>query len=140
MNPLLVGGILDIGSKVIDKLFPDPQQKIQAQIELMKLQQEGAFKELDATVEMSKAQAEINKVEAGTDLYRGGWRPGCGWICVLGLFYTFIFQPIAPAIIALTTGKAIELPLIKDEALTTLLYGMLGLAGWRTVERVKDKI
>ncbi|MFZ9343102.1 MAG: 3TM-type holin, partial [Candidatus Nanopelagicaceae bacterium] len=65
MNPLLVGGILDIGSKVIDKLFPDPQQKIQAQIELMKLQQEGAFKELDATVEMSKAQAEINKVEAG---------------------------------------------------------------------------
>ena len=91
MNPLLVGGILDIGSKVIDKLFPDPQQKIQAQMELMKLQQEGAFRELDAAVEMSKAQAEINKVEAGSDVFRGGWRPACGWICALGFFTTLFF-------------------------------------------------
>lgn len=137
MNPLLVGGILDIGSKVIDKLFPDPQQKMQAQMELMKLQQDGAFKELDTIVELSKAQTEINKVEASGDLFRGGWRPACGWICASGLFYTFILRPIAPPVIALTTGKAIELPPLDDNTLMTLLFGMLGLGGLRTFERIR---
>jgi len=139
MNPLLVGGILDIGSKVIDKLFPDPQQKIQAQIELMKLQQEGAFRELDAAVEMSKAQAEINKVEAGSDVFRGGWRPACGWICAFGLFYEFIFRSIAPPLIALTTGRGIEFAALDSDTLMTLLVGMLGLGGYRTMEKIKSK-
>ncbi len=37
MNPLLIGSVIDIGSKVIDRLFPDPQQKAIAQLELLKL-------------------------------------------------------------------------------------------------------
>ncbi len=34
--------ILDIGTKLIDKLIPDPEAKAKAQLELVKLQQEGS--------------------------------------------------------------------------------------------------
>jgi hypothetical protein len=63
MNPLLVGGIFDLAGKVFDKLFPNPEEKAKAQLELFKLQQEGAFKELEAQLQMSKGQMEINKAE-----------------------------------------------------------------------------
>jgi hypothetical protein len=36
-----IGAILDIGGKLIDRFFPDPEQKAKAQMELMKMQQEG---------------------------------------------------------------------------------------------------
>jgi hypothetical protein len=139
MNPLLIGSVIDIGTKVIDRLFPDPQQKALAQMELFKLQQAGELKEIDFVLELSKAQSEINKVEAGSDLFRGGWRPACGWICAFGLGYNFIFRPIFPAIFAMITGKALELPMIENDTLMTLLMGMLGLGGMRTIEKLKNR-
>ena len=137
MNPLIVGSVLDIGSKVIDRLFPDQNQKAAAQLELIKLQQEGEFKQIDTAFELAKGQMDINKVEAGTDLFRGGWRPACGWICSFGLFYSFILRPIAPPLIALTTGRGIEFAALDSDTLMTLLVGMLGLGGYRTMEKIK---
>ncbi len=43
--------------KVLDKVIPDPQAKAQAQIELLRLQQAGEFKEIDAQLEMARNQA-----------------------------------------------------------------------------------
>ena len=37
MFPL--GAILDIGSKLVDKFFPDPQQAEQAKLKLLEMQQ-----------------------------------------------------------------------------------------------------
>lgn len=139
MNPLIVGSVLDIGSKVIDRLFPDQNQKAAAQLELIKLQQEGEFKQIDTALELAKGQMDINKVEAGTDLFRGGWRPACGWICSFGLFYSFILRPIAPPLFAALTGKALELQPLDNDTLMSLLFGLLGLGAFRTVERIKGK-
>jgi hypothetical protein len=139
MNPLLIGSVIDIGSKVIDRLFPDPQQKAIAQLELLKLQQSGEFKELDAHVELARGQMEINKIEAGSDLFRGGWRPACGWICVSGLFYNAILQPIVPELVAMITGKAMTLRPADTEVLMTLLGGLLGLGGMRSWEKLKNR-
>ena len=46
MEPIAL--ILGIGSKLIDKLFPDPEQKAAAQLELFKLQQTGELAKLTA--------------------------------------------------------------------------------------------
>ena len=58
MFPL--GAILSIGEKLIDKFFPDPEQKAKAQLELMKMQQEGDFKKIEADIieqqELTKRQ------------------------------------------------------------------------------------
>lgn len=40
--------LFDIGTKLIDKLIPDPEAKAKAQQELIKLQQEGKLAELNA--------------------------------------------------------------------------------------------
>ena len=55
MNPL---AIFDIGSKILDKVFPDPMQKAEAQAKLLSLQQAGELKELDASMQIITAEAK----------------------------------------------------------------------------------
>lgn len=138
MNPLLVGGIFDLAGKVFDKLFPNPEEKAKAQYELFKLQQEGAFKELEAELQMAQGQMDINKAEAESpDFFRGGWRPFIGWVCGLGLAYQFIFRPLLTFTLMVAETKVQALPALEMETLMTLLLGMLGLGGLRTAEKLK---
>jgi len=53
MFPL--GAILDIGSKLIDKFFPDPEQKAKAQLELLQMQQSGELAKMANDTELTKA-------------------------------------------------------------------------------------
>jgi uncharacterized membrane protein (DUF106 family) len=55
---LPLAAILDVGMKVLDKFVPDPQAKANAQMELLKMQQEGRLAELQADV---KEQEELTK-------------------------------------------------------------------------------
>ena len=52
MFPL--GAILDIGSKLIDKFFPDPEQKAKAQLELLQMQQNGELAQINADIAEGK--------------------------------------------------------------------------------------
>jgi len=138
MNPLLVGGIFDLAGKVFDKLFPNPEEKAKAQLELFKLQQEGAFKELEAELTLATGQMEINKAEAqSTDFFRGGWRPFIGWVCGFGLAYQFLFRPILTFVLMVAETKVQTLPTLELDTLMTLLFGILGLGAMRTTEKLK---
>ncbi len=50
--------ILGIGMKVLDKFFPDPEQKAKAQLELMQMQQNGELAKMQADM---AEQQEITK-------------------------------------------------------------------------------
>ena len=137
MTPL-IGGLIDAGLKVLDRVIPDPQAKAQAQLELLKLQQAGEFKVLEADLQLALAQTEVNKVEAASaDPFKSGWRPAAGWVCVLGLLYQFLLQPL------LAWGSVMQgysaPPVLELGDLYGLLFGMLGLGAYRSVERVKGK-
>lgn len=67
MFPL--GAILDIGSKLIDRLVPDPEQKAKAQLELMQMQQTGELAQLGADV---SEQQEVTK-RAQADMASDSW-------------------------------------------------------------------
>lgn len=137
MNPLLLGGLFDLAGKVFDKIFPDPQQAAQAKLELFKLQQNGELKVLEAETALATGQMEINKVEAASDsFFKSGWRPAVGWICVFGLFYQFVFLPFATFFLALYEVRAV-MPAMDLNTLMTLLFGLLGLGGYRTIEKLK---
>lgn len=125
---------------VLDKILPDPQQAADAKIKVLELAQRGELAALDADMRLAMGQLEVNKVEAGTDLFRGGWRPAVGWVCVFGLAYQFIGQPLLPWVVALFGVTVPPLPAIDNETLMVLLTGMLGLGGLRTFERVKGKL
>ena len=53
MFPL--GAILDIGSKLVDRLIPDPTKKAEAQLELLKLQASGELAKMANDSEITKA-------------------------------------------------------------------------------------
>ena len=75
---------------------------------------------------ISDAQIELNKIAAGsTSLFIAGWRPAAGWLGVFGLAYNAIIAPL------------FGLPMSPDNTLELLLYGLLGLGGLRTVEKMK---
>lgn len=52
-----IESILNIGSKIIDKLFPDKNDAQKYKLELLKMQQDGEFKELEAQKSIILAEA-----------------------------------------------------------------------------------
>jgi hypothetical protein len=132
-----LGSVFDFGSKVIDKIFPDKDAADKAKLEMLRLQQEGQFKELEMVFENAKSQIGVNVEEAkSSSLFVSGWRPAVGWVCVFALSYNYVLMPLATwsakfwypdmQMVALETGE-----------LMTLLLGMLGLGGLRTAEKIK---
>lgn len=124
-------------SGLLDKLIPDPEARAKAQLDLLKLQQDGAFKELDAQLQINLAQAEINKVEAASQNgFQAGWRPLAGYACVAGLGYEFLLRPLLPWVLIVSGTEAPPLPSL-DGVLFELMFGMIGLGTLRTADRWK---
>jgi hypothetical protein len=126
-------------AQIFDKVIPDPQAQADAKLKVMEMAQRGELAVLDADLKLALGQLEVNKIEAGTDMFRGGWRPAVGWTCVFGLVYQFLMQPLLPWIVTVAGGHVPPLPAIDNETLMLLLTGMLGLGGLRTFERVKGR-
>jgi hypothetical protein len=61
--------VLNVGMKILDKFFPDPEQKAKAQLELLKMQQEGDFKQIEADI---VEQQELTK-RAQSDMMSDSW-------------------------------------------------------------------
>jgi hypothetical protein len=126
-----LGSVFDFGSKVIDKIWPDPAQRDAAKLELFKAQQAGEFKEMEQAFELAKGQIAINTAEAtNPSVFTSGWRPFIGWVSGTGLAYQFLIYPVLIAFIP----KIVQLDM---GTLLTLLLGMLGLGAMRTTEKVK---
>ena len=84
------------------------------------------------------AQLEVNKVEAAhKSMFVAGWRPFVGWVCASALAYHFILQPILVFAISVG-GIEIVLPDFDMNSLLTILLGLLGLGGMRTLEKVRQ--
>jgi hypothetical protein len=124
---------------ILDKILPDPQAAAAAKIQVMELVQRGEMAQLDADLRLALAQSATNTEEAKTDTFRGGWRPACGWVCAAGLLYTFLLQPLLPWFVSISGHTVPPLPDIDSATLMSLLFGMLGLGGLRTFERIKGK-
>lgn len=135
-----VGALFNLGGKIIDKIWPDKVEAEKAKIRLFEMQQAGEFKELEAELEKARMQVAVNTAEAQSGSnFRGGWRPFIGWICGMGLFYSVLVQPIATGLIQAFVPDMSEfkMPVTDIGALMALLFGMLGLGGYRTFEKTK---
>ena len=127
-----VTALFEVGSKVLDRILPDPAQQAAAKLELMKLQQNGELAQITG-------QMEINKVEAASSsLFVSGWRPSIGWVCGAGFAVQFVIGPLAEWGSALA-GHPVKFPQMDTGTMMPLLLGMLGLGGLRTAEKLADK-
>lgn len=132
--------ILDAAIKIIDKIIPDPAAKAEAKLKVLELQQNGELKALELETQLALGQLEVNKVEAGSDsLFKSGWRPAVGWVCVAGLATQFLLAPLLPWLVGLIDSSVAPIPSLDLSELLTLLFGMLGLGAMRTTEKLKGK-
>lgn len=129
--------IIAEGLKILNKYIPDPQAQVAAQLEMMKIKQADAFKQVEASLQEMQMQADVNKVEAASDkVFVAGWRPFIGWICGVGLGLQVIIFPLVATVVA-AMGKSLVMPEMPVEVLMVNLTGMLGLAGARSWEKIK---
>lgn len=136
----MLQALLPIIGSVLDKILPDPQAAAEAKLRALEMAQKGELAGLDAEVKLALGQLEINKADAQSpSFFRGGWRPGVGWICVFGLGYTYLLRPLLPWIAAVAGLEVPPLPPIDTGELLVLLGGLLGLGGMRTIERLSGK-
>lgn len=136
-----LSSIFDFGSKLIDKLIPDPEAKAKAQAELIKAQSDGSLAELTLGIQAQQQQTDVNKIEAASSsLFVSGWRPAIGWVCAASLATQFIGAPalaFTSSLVGAAFGWHIPAPPVPPEwtQLTPILMGMLGLGAMRTVEK-----
>ena len=122
--------ILSVGSKILDRVIPDTNARDKAKEELAK-----AINDQDFQITM--AQIAVNAEEAKSDnLFKSGWRPSVGWICSIAFALHFVVLPILNIGLVGYGYKAITIPFDMD-TLFTVLGGLLGLGGLRTVEKMR---
>ena len=135
MTPLLA--FIPAISELLDKIIPDPAAREHAKLELMRTERAQDLEELQLALSADVSQNDINKVEAAShDRFVAGWRPFIGWVCGVAFCYHFILQPLLAFILA-NSGHTVILPVFDMSALSTILMGMLGLGGLRTLEKIK---
>ena len=129
----MIQALLPIVGTVIDKLvdrIPDPAARERA-----KLEAEATL--LAASVEEMRGQVEINKAEAGhASVFVSGWRPAIGWSCALAFAFMYVVSPMIVWLGGIF-GFTLPQPKFDADALMSLTFGMLGIAGFRTFEKVK---
>jgi hypothetical protein len=127
MFPL--GALLDIGGKILDKVFPDPAQAEQAKLKLLEMQQNGELAQIAAD---TAEQQELTKRQQA-DMASDSWmskniRPG-----------TLVFILFVYSAFAMMSAWDIEVNNNYVELLGQ--WGMLIMSfyfGGRTLEKIMD--
>ena len=117
--------------KILD-LIPDTNARARAEADYQRAL-------LDAAQAESADNREINKVEAAhRSIFVAGWRPFFGWISALCVLYAYLLKPlIACYLLAYHPEKLAFLPDFPMEYVWELIFGMLGISGLRSLEKVK---
>ena len=90
MFPL--GAILDIGSKLVDKFFPDPAQAEQANLKLLEMQQNGELAQLNADVSEQHELTDRLKADMGSDSWLSKNIRPMTLIAILSGYFIFAFM------------------------------------------------
>ena len=127
MNPMLLGGIFEVGKLLIERWVPDPEKKQQAEMEMFRMAAEGELKQVLAQLEINAREAEHQSV------FVAGWRPFFGWCGGIGFLYATLIQPI---MVWYGTAQGWPVPPeINMDLLWVVITGMLGIGGLRTYEK-----
>jgi hypothetical protein len=131
MFPL--GAVLDIGSKILDKVFPDPAAAEAAKLKLLEMQQNGELAQLNADVSEQHELTDRLKADMASDSWLSKNIRPMTLIAILSGYFTF----------AILSAAHIEVNQKYVELLGQ--WGMLIMSfyfGGRTLEKIigmKDK-
>lgn len=138
LGGLLGGGLGGKIADIIGSRIENKQIAAQTQLEIEKAIGERSHAIEMALIErdsqIAAAQSATNQIEAASDsLFKSGWRPAIGWVCVSALAYQMVFRPL------LAWASSVWLwmppPSLEMDTLLTLLFAILGLGAYRTYEK-----
>lgn len=135
MNNLLIGPISDLLGKVFDKVWPDPQKKAEAQLELYKMQQSGELETLK--VSLSAILSESSSTDPWTSRARPSFMYVIYILILMGIPMGFLSAFKPEMALAVATGLKMWLTAIPDELYTLFGVGYLGYTGSRSIEKIK---
>jgi len=131
----VITGLFSIGSKLIEKFFPDPAEKAKAELELLRMVRDGEMQEMQ--IALSAIIAEANSPDPWTSRAR----PSFLYVVYILLLWSIpmgiltIFKPEAAA--AFTAGFKAWMDSIPEPILTLFGTVMLGYVLGRSYEKVK---
>lgn len=135
MDPITISGIFSIGTKLIDKLIPDPEAKARAQLELLKLQQAGELDEMKTQLSAIIAEAQ------SPDPWTSRARPSFLYVVYILLLWSIpmgVMTIINPeAATAFTSGFGAWMKAIPPDVLTLFGVVMTGYVAGRSWEKVR---
>jgi len=127
---MILDSVLNIGAKILDRVIPDKAEREKAQAELVKMQLNGELQQLAGQLDINKTEAQHQSV------FVAGWRPFIGWVCGVALCYQFVLRPVITWAVPSLGYTVAEMPGLDDN-LWELMFGMLGLGGLRSYEKIK---
>ena len=140
MNPLALGGIVQAVGQLADDLITTDKERLDAELELRRL----GLEERKVESDLVRGQLEVNRTEAASSsLFVAGWRPAIGWVGATAMGYQFLAYPLLVWVWSLLQARGLvpaglqPPPMLDTDALWVVLSGMLGIAGLRSVEKVK---
>lgn len=134
------GGVADLISTVIKRVWPDKAAQQQAQeqfdLQLLQMQQRGELEQFDGQVKLALAQVQTNNTEAANgNFFVSGARPAVMWVCTTGLAYQLVARPFLQW--ASVGWWHVPVPPALDMGtLSSLLFGLLGLGAMHMTENV----
>lgn len=135
MDPITITSLFTIGSKIIDKFFPDPEQKAKAQLELLHMQQNG---------ELTMVQTQLSAIIAeakSADPWTSRARPSFLYVVYILLLWSIpmgvltIFKPEAAA--SFTLGFKGWMEAIPESIIVLFGTVMTGYVVSRGYEKTK---
>jgi len=123
--------ILGIGMKVLDKFFPDPEQKAKAQLELMQMQQNGELAKMQADMQEQGELTKRHTVDMASDSWLSKNIRPMTLLIILGGYFTFAMM------------SAFDMDTHKQYVELLGQWGIIIMSfyfGGRTVEKVADMV
>lgn len=135
IDPITLGGIFSIGGKLIDKLFPNPEEKAKAQLELLRMQQAGELDEMKTQLSAIIAEAQ------SADPWTSRARPSFLYVVYILLLWSIpmgiltVFSPESAA--KFTEGFGAWMQAIPEPVLTLFGVVVTGYVAGRSWEKVR---
>lgn len=135
MDPATIGGILSIGTKLIDKVFTSDEEKAKAKLSLLQMEQEGNLKEIQ--VQLSAIMAEAQSKDPWTSRAR----PSFLYVVYVLLLWSIpmgVMYVISPDTAEkFTEGFKMWMESIPEPVLTLFGVVMTGYVAGRSWEKVR---
>ena len=119
----MIASLLPVASKLLGKFIEDKDTKNKLAHEIATMAEKHAQ-------ELALQQIKVNQEEAKGNWFQSSWRPLIGWVCGLSLMINYMISPIC-------SGFGIIIPQADMSVMMPLMFGMLGISGMRSYDKMK---